>query len=1115
MANINNNSPRKTHVSPGIYTSETELNYASKSLGITTLGVVGETLRGPAFQAIPIEDWRQFKQYFGGTSTEKYRGSQYPKYELPYIAQSYLKRSNQLKVVRVLGLSGVNAGPAWFVTASKKTADSDYTHTLVAVIRSRGEHRKAAFIRTATDEDRKEGVCNDIYEYDNITYYASDVRVQRSDSLVINGACDKDFKTDEGAFDINSDNYGRFTFVVTTNTGAVKKYSVSLNPGESNYIYNVIGGDPEKGDAEIYVEEVYDVALRQLIERGEIDQIDHYEFGTKVDEANSKAEADGDRTLWDIVKFDQVYVVPKFNAVNGLLTKDEDTLTRSDLGKRFLYGSVSVNSKTGDKLKVHQYKSPFTGTPSVVDGQNGHIYTVAAYTTQEGTREYYYMEYLDEKGEDSTIKNFETEYLTTKREFVNDNGYVDEDKSRNRVFENAVLNLEDGQTYILGKFDEGDDIVPIKFDVNDYKEEFRYSSTPWVVSEMKGSANDVELSRLFRFHTISDGSTSATEVKVSIESIDPARGTFDVVVRNFADTDSAVQVLESFRGVNLTPGDKNYISYRIGSFDGAYAGVSKLITVEVNENERTKVSYPAGFLGYPVREYFHDANSVNYVDKDDNKHEANEILKPYLQYNTNVDEDIRIRKQYFGMSDLVGIDEDVLKYKGAQCYSEEPETLTPCFHLDSRILEGVPDPDDNYNVTQYGVKQRVTVDGVVGYQWVTVGKNNVTLMGEEPRFGTEEIMLNTIYEDKRYRKFTMCFYGGWDGWDYYRDQRSNGDDYRYTKYRGRLNKTSGQGTMTSVIKDPENYGFEEGAKVLTTDYYAYKYGYNQFANPKAIDINVFATPGIDYVNQKSLVDEVIEMIDEERADSIYVVTTPDKPNGAGDLPSEMFTPSNAVINLEDSEIDSNYTCTYYPWVQYFDYDNSQYIFLPPTRDVVANFAYTDNTKYPWFAAAGWYRGNLDTNAEQARKILKIGEQDVLYENRINFINNFGDDDRDNQMKIWGDKNLQVHESPMNRISKRRLLLRVRKLCSIACIGLVFDPNDNTTKKSFESAVTPVMNDVMSKRGIHRWSIEIDDSQEARDRLELPARLILQPTPLLEYISIEFAITPNGSVWGDV
>ena len=130
----------RVHVSPGVYSSEKELTYAVKSLGVTTLGVVGETLKGPAFQPMLIENWREFQSMFGGTSTEKFKGSQYPKYELPYIAKSYLTESKQLQVCRVLGLSGYNAGPAWAITASKE-GDED-KHMVIAVLRSRGHYEK-------------------------------------------------------------------------------------------------------------------------------------------------------------------------------------------------------------------------------------------------------------------------------------------------------------------------------------------------------------------------------------------------------------------------------------------------------------------------------------------------------------------------------------------------------------------------------------------------------------------------------------------------------------------------------------------------------------------------------------------------------------------------------------------------------------------------------------------------------------------------------------------------------------------------------------------------------------------------------------------------------------
>lgn len=1097
MANTNNNSARQIHVSPGIYTKEIDLSYASKSLGITTLGLVGETLKGPAFQPIAIDSWRTFQNFFGGTSTEKFLGSQYPKYELPYIAKSYLSESQQLQVCRVLGLSGVNAGAAWLLTAAGDKADGLYTDKnplVIAVLRSRGEHRKAAFLAAANPD---EGICEDQYEYDKIVYFAKDVKVVPSSDLNLSSDCKPGFNKVEHELTMNVLNYGTFTIQVTTNEDEPKNYAVSLNPSDKNYILNVLGSQPEIGNCELFVEELYDVAIKQLIERGELT---HLTFETS-DEP------------FRLYHYDDIKTVPSHKPVYDLLTEDESMLNRKYVGRRYLYSKdYSVNEEDGKSLKVHvSADKGKSWTP--VNGIPGHIYTVVPYTTKNGTREYYYGEYVSDTPPDvaedetfdvfnytspdygdgadqtkicypSVVRNFETEYLKSEH-VINE---------LTNTFSDAVEVLADGMLYIAVVEDGKVEVEPITLDLNNYKSQYRYASTPWIVSEMKGSAEHVELTKLFRFHTISDGTASNTEVKVSIANIDPDYGTFDVIVRSFYDTDASPVVLERYTHCNLVPGSSDYIALKIGSTDESYETKSNYITVEVNETDKTKTSIPAGFLGYPVR-YFEGT----IVTKDGTK--GPRVQKPYFQYNTNVDNEIRINKQYFGISDLTGIDEDILRYKGVEAYNGLPKGLSPCFHLDSRILEASEKTKE--------LSQTVMVDGIEYADWVTVGKGNVTDFGVEPRIGTESVMVNTIYEDKRYRKFTVAFYGGWDGWDYYRKQRSNTDEFTYNKYRGKLDKTSGEGVSFSVIRDNEAYGFDNETKAITSDWYAYLSAIRQFANPKDIDINILATPGIDYVNNKLLVDEVIDMVEVERADSVYVVTTPDKPSGASDSVSEMYTADDAVANLEDSEIDSNYTCTFYPWVKYYDQDNSQYIYLPVTKDIVRNFAYTDNTTYPWFAAAGWNRGTV--NGIRSKKNLKLGEQDTLYSGRINFINSFPDEG----LKLWGDKNLQIRESQMNRISKRRLLVRIRKLLSIACIGLIFDPNDNTTAQAFKSAVEPILQDIVSKRGLTDYRIEVDTSQEARDRLELPAKIYLKLQPNLEYIDISFIISPQGVSFEDI
>lgn len=1090
MANNINNSPRGAHVAPGIYQREIDLSYATKSLGITKLGLVGETLMGPAFQRMPIANWREYQTMFGGTSTELFRGSKYPKYELPYIAKEYLSESDNLQVVRVLGLSGVNAGPAWIVNAYKSETEegdkyTEATPMVVAVIRSRGEHKKAAWIGPAKPE---EGICEDQYEYDGIEYYAQEVAIVPSSSLTASDDCNPGFSKKDGEFKINVNNYGTFTFRVKIGEDEDKKpiykfYPVTLNPADKNYIINVLGTDPEVGDCEIFVEELYDVALRHLIETGEIDTL-----GKDTDGSDSNG------VVLELPEFKPVRFIPTHKDVKDILTFDEALLKRRNVGERYLYSAeFSVDAPAYQKpqpLKVHIYDDSGNSGSSedvkgeknwyVAEGEAGHIYTVEAHTMADGTRKYWYVERTDKA---EVLKNMEDE-TSYRKDYGPD--------TLNPIFEELVkVNADD----VFYAFD-GTDVTPITLDMNNYKEPYRYASTPWVVSEIKGSAEHVELTKLFRFHMISDGNSSNALCKVSIMNIDPDNGTFDVVVRAFNDTDSSPMVLERYTQCDLVPGSKRYLGLLIGTVDEKYEIKSNYITVEINESDKTAASVPAGFLGYPLRSY---ENGLAIGGPEDIK-----LQKPEFQYNLSIDEDIKPMKQYFGVSDRVGIDTDILSYKGVEAYNGLPDGLSPCFHLDSRIFSGTPDKDGV--ITENNIHQVVTVDGITGYSWATVGKGNMTAAGIEPRIGKESDMYDTIYEDKRYRKFTMAFYGGWDGWDYYRTSRSIGDEYQYSTYKGNVNFTSGYGSSLDVLQDAEERGLNSGSRALTSDFYAFLAGVRQFANSKESDINIIATPGMDYVNNNALVGEVIEMVEEERQDAVYIVTTPDKPFGASDSEFDMYTPNDAVWNLEDADIDSNYVASYYPWVKHLDKENNQYIYLPVTKDVVRNMAYTDNVAAPWFASAGWNRGTI--NGIRPKKSLKLAEQDTLYAGRLNYVNTFAQEG----MRIWGDKNMQVKESVMNRLSKRRLLLRIRQLCNTAAIGLLFDPNDNTTKKSFISAITPVMDGILSKRGISDWRLEIDDSVEARDRLELPAKIFLKPIGALEYITMDFIITPQSTNW---
>ena len=1080
---------RGTHVSPGIYSKETDITYAVKSLGITTLGLVGETVKGPAFQPMLVENWRDFQNLFGGTSAEKFMGSQYPKYELPYIAKSYLTESNQLQVCRVLGLSGYNAGPAWCIKANNGM--------VVAVLRSRGHYEKYYRFPQATSGDCscpsvqydklvfdvgevRRGSCNEPQEY-NVKI----VGLGKYKSYGTEGSCEgyKPTSGSEVDFAVNSVNFGKFKIYGIT--GAVTKddtiaslsgdnenyfeYSVTLNPSDKDYILKVLGTNPFNGVAPLYVESLYDVALQEGIKNSQISAI------------SSSLETYNVYNVADYCKVDPVL---------DFLHLEE--LTKKDVGTRWL--AIEDNNDIVTYACDYETKE-ITKYTSFVEA--GRIYTVRQITQADGKRKYVYsfydninnianpneylkaldcvmdinaLQYVIGPEKYETIKNYNIHSSVVKNNY--DGRYY-------RGFE-AEKTIEEGP--MSGKTYYETTIKPVLCDLNNYKDAYRYASTPWFVSNVKGDADNIELNKLFRFHTISDGDVSNNEIKISIQNIRPNSKTFDVVVRDINDTDESVIVLEKFANCTLIPGDNTYIAYKIGSFDGIYEVKSKYITVEVNENLLTQNSVPAGFLGYPLSKF----DGVELAGDDTHT----DIKQPSIFYRTRYEEDIKHRRQYFGLSNSIGVDIDMFTYKGQVAYGEDPEYLSKGFHLDSRMATG-----ESYN-------PKITVDGISGYTFDSLTTNERTSKYPEPPvIDTEANMQGSIFENVDLRKFTVYFYGGFDGWDIYRDARTNTDEFKMNKYQGDFNPNNGEGYSFDRVADAESLGINQPA--ITSDWYAYLAGIRQFANPEEVDINVFATPGIDLINNTSLVEEVIDMIEEERADSIYVVTTPDKPFGAEDYLDEMYTPSDIVYELEDTKIDSNYTCTYYPWVKYHDKDNNKYIFLPPTKDVVRNMAMTDNTAHPWFAPAGISRG--DVNCTRAKLVTKLADEDVLYAGRINPVKTFASDG----VKIWGQKNLQIKESQLNRIAVRRLLLRLRKLISISCIGLIFEPNDPTTKQKFLSTVTPIFDNIKSNRGISDYRIEVNDSPESRDRRELPVKLYFKPYQALEYITLDFIVTPES------
>ena len=574
-----------------------------------------------------------------------------------------------------------------------------------------------------------------------------------------------------------------------------------------------------------------------------------------------------------------------------------------------------------------------------------------------------------------------------------------------------------------------------------------------------GTGTGATLQRLFRFITISDGNAANEDVKFSIVNIRPDNRTFDLLIRSFNDTDANPNVVEKFSNITLDVNATGFIGRKIGTSNGEYPLRSKYIMVELyDENDPSLASrVPAGFEGVLNRTYKGDRDS----------------LPPKIEYKTEYPTSLttaQLRRTYLGLNSEIGVDQDFFDYKGKNAVNDGVFTgKTDGFHLD---------------VNANGAEVNLGDDSYVP-----------TLQVGVSAFTNDASLVGGPYEKLAARKFTFTSFGGWDGWDVYRLQRTNTDNYTKTGSKGSLGEFSG--VFSSFVTT-------EGDQGITSDYYAYLNGIYTYNNPEAVNINVFATPGIDLRDNISLVNNAVDMVEVDRADSLYVITTPDT-----DADGQALTPDEAVDIIEDSAIDSNYSATYWPWLQMNDTENNRYVWLPPTLEVMRNIALTDNVAFPWFAAAGLNRGT--TNAIKARVKLKLDDRDDLYEGRINPMATFSDVG----VVIFGNKTLQVKETALNRINVRRLLLQARKLISAVSIRLLFEQNDDVVRNQFLSLVNPILDNIRKERGLTDFRVVLDDTPESIDRNELNGRIFIKPTRSLEFISIEFNITNTGASFDDI
>ena len=587
-----------------------------------------------------------------------------------------------------------------------------------------------------------------------------------------------------------------------------------------------------------------------------------------------------------------------------------------------------------------------------------------------------------------------------------------------------------------------------------FLEDYKTAATPFITSQKIGTT----AKNLFKFHTLSHGTSVSTEVKIGIRDVrlasevsDPnGYGTFTVEVRRVnttnivntpyssQDTDRTPDIVESFTNLNLDPDSPRYISRVIGDrystitdagdivVNGDYPNLSKFIRVEVDpgvsEKTNNEILIPFGYVALtsPIPMY---SSSLNLT--------ATATLTSQVQTTFS-------SRNYFGF--------DFDNLNNLNYLSPIPTTFsTTGSNVDFYLGDVSQDAGANFPTS------------------ATAYSGSLTTALNANTF-TDNVSVNT-------RKFMVPMQGGFDG------------------ARPNLPKLSG-----TNIKSTNTFGFDCSG-TATTGTKAYNKAFALLSNADYYDMNMLITPGvIDSIHP--LVTSAARNLVEQRQDTFYI------------MDSNALTDNIATVVQQVTNIDSNYAATYFPWVRVVDPGKNKPIFVPPSVVMPGVLAFNDAVTAPWYAPAGLTRGGL-TTAIGTYKNLSQSNRDTLYENRVNPIANFPNEG----ICVWGQKTLQARPSALDRVNVRRLLIAVKKFIASSTRYLVFEQNTSATRNRFLTIVNPYLEQVRAQQGLSAFRVVMDETNNTPDVIDrniMYGQIFLQPTRTAEFIVLDFNIQPTGA-----
>jgi phage tail sheath protein FI len=686
--------------------------------------------------------------------------------------------------------------------------------------------------------------------------------------------------------------------------------------------------------------------------------------------------------------------------------------------------------------------------------------------------------------------------------------------------------------------DVGSSTVP---NFENWEDRFAHAKSPWIYSQKFGGAPK----KLFRFHMLDAGAGTADNVKISIENIAPSSdskdpyGTFDVVVRDWADTDANPRTLEQYRGLSLNPSADRYVAKAIGDMnvyydfdktlqsqklvvDGNYPNKSNYVRVELDDlvinGEVDETALPIGFRGpaHLVTSGSAPLAAPATVTELATQGAIKRTVQPPVPYRLSLQEGEGV-KALVNSSLYWGVQfEQVISVTNPNATSVKNDSLAnytlyfPDFQTaNQNVLEadavGDPDTDangildaDRFCRNMFSLENIRVVTGSDAkadpQKWahaVYVRHGGISANAADK---TRAVTVTDFTQpNRKFLKFTLFMQGGFDGTNMFNREETDMSNTAVTHDMNDANRGQSQGPTAA----------------------AYRKAIDIMAERSDVDIQLLAIPGIRH---SIVTDKAYESV-ESRFDALFLMDIEEYDTNNSLVTGSVQIPSvtNTSTEFKERSLNTSFAAAYYPDVVVTDPNTKTNVLVPPSVVVLGAFALNDAKSYPWFAPAGFARGALASTLETKVKLSK-DNMDTLYDANINPLVAFpGNTPAGTQAQggvvVWGQRTLQAFASSLDRVNVRRLLIDLRRQVRDIAVTFIFEPNRESTLTRFQASVEPRLARIQKQFGLERYKVQIDTSTTTQADVEnntIRGKIWVQPTRAVEYVSLDFVVTNAGS-----